>query len=96
MREQAQTVGAWEEKRGLMSYQRYTDWWPDNEIFVAKQFVTPDQMAERYKFAADALTRPGYSRPRSIEDQLKDGAEQAAKDNAARPSPTKNKDKPDR
>jgi len=33
---------------------------------------------------------------KSIADQLKDGADQAAKDNAARPSPPKNRDKPER
>ena len=93
MREQAQTVGAWEEKRGVMSYQRYTNRMPDAEKYYTKSFVTPEQMAERYRYAVEALTHPNGKCPRSIAAQLKEGAEQAARDNAARPVPPKNTEK---
>ncbi len=87
MCEQAQTVGAWEEKRKLRDNQRFTWWYPDFGSFVPKEYVTPEQMAERYEFAAEALTRPKGGKQSRISEQLKAGAEQAARENAVRPEP---------
>jgi hypothetical protein len=98
LHEQAQTVGAWEEKRKFPDIQRLTWWYSDFGSFVPKEFVTPEQMDERYDFAADALTRTNGGRPSRIADQLAEAGKQAERDNAARSAPAKDKgkDKPER
>jgi hypothetical protein len=81
MDEQAQIVGAWEEKRKAPENMRLTWWYPDFGSFVPKEYVTPEQMAERYNLAVTPRNKP-----RPIAEQLAEGAERAAKDNAARTS----------
>jgi hypothetical protein len=75
MDEQAQTVGAWEEKRKIPETQRLTWWYLDFGSFVPKEFVTPSQLAERYDLAVRAQTRAEKKPPR-IADQLAEAEKQ--------------------
>ena len=84
MREQAQTVGTWEEKRATPDNLRLTFWDTDGELFLPKYHVTPAQLSERFSFAMAAHTRAA-KKPRPIAEQFAEGAAQAAKDNADRP-----------
>jgi len=91
MREQAQVVGKWEQAKRIPDIKRLTWWYPDFGDFIKKEFVTPEQMTERYNHVMESRGRTGQKK--SIAEQLKDGAEQAAKDNAACPAPPKNTEK---
>ena len=84
MREQAQTVGVWEEKRATPDNLRLTFWDTDGELFLPKYHVTPAQLSERFSFAMAAHTRTAKP-PRPIAEQFAEGAAQAAKDSADRP-----------
>ncbi len=94
LRQQAQIVGAWEEKHGLPAINRYTYRMPDTERFVAVEFVAPEQMAKRYERVQLEASRAAAKKP--IARQLAEGAAQAARENTGRPAPAKNKDKGDR
>jgi len=96
MREQAQTVGEWEDKRNVPDNLRLTEWMPDSKAFYKKSYASPEEMEQRYKRAIEPLTRSSGKRPRSIAAQLAEGAEQATRDNAERPAPPQDKDKGDR
>ena len=95
MREQAQVIGEWEDMRKAPDNLRFTSWYPDFGMFIKKDYVTPEQMQERYIHAMESRGRTGQKKP--IAEQLAKGAEQAAKDNAARqtapvcPDPEKGK-----
>ena len=93
MREQAQIVGAWEEKRGVPVNLRFTQWMPEWEKFIIKPYITPEQMAGRYDQARDAQTRAAK---KPIAEQLKENAEQAARDNANRQAPGRSAPKTDK
>jgi hypothetical protein len=95
MEEQAQVIGQWEEKRKVPDNMRLTWWFPDFGVFVKKEFVSPEQMTERYSYAveskAHATQKKAEKKP--IAERLKEGSVQAEKDNAARPTPAKNTEK---
>ena len=91
MREISQVVGEWEDMRKAPDNLRFTTWYPDFGMFIKKDYVTPEQMEERYKYAIESKGRTKQKKP--IAERLKEGAEQAAKDNAARSAPTKNTEK---
>jgi len=99
MRDMAQVIGIWEEKKKVPGNMRFTSWIPDLEAFVKKDFVSPEQMMERFNYASEKMSRtaPGKQpTSKTIAEQLKDGAVQAAKDNAARPTPPTHTNKEDR
>lgn len=91
MREISQVVGEWEDVRKAPDHLRFTTWYPDFGMFIKKDYVTPEQMEERYKHAIESRGRT--EQKKSIAGQLKAGAEQAERDNAARPAPAKNTEK---
>jgi len=95
MREQAQVIGKWEDMRKAPDNLRFTSWYPDFGMFIKKDYVTPQQMAERYNHAMESRGRTGQRKAdkKTIAEQLTEGAERAGKDNAARPTPEKNTDK---
>ena len=49
----AQTVGAWEKRQRVPDSKRLTWWYPDFGCYVAKEYVTPEQLAQRYQLAAN-------------------------------------------
>lgn len=51
MDEQAQVVGAWEVKNHIPETKRLTWWYSDFGAYVPGDSVTPEQLAERYRFA---------------------------------------------
>jgi len=91
MREISQVVGEWEDMRKAPDNLRFTTWYPDFGMFIKKDYVTPEKMEERYSHAIESRGRTGQKK--SIAEQLKEGAEQAAKDNTSRPLPPKNTEK---
>lgn len=42
----AQTVGAWEKRQRVPDSKRLTWWYPDFGCYVAKEYVTPEQLAQ--------------------------------------------------
>lgn len=95
LEEQVQAVGQWEEKRKVPDRLRLTWWYPDFGSFVKKDFVTPEQLEERHSYIVESKARAAQkkSEKKPIAEQLKAGAEQAERDNAARPVPTKKTEK---
>lgn len=96
MEEQVQVVGHWEEMKGLPENERFTWHKPSISAFALREpIVGPEQLERRYIKAKEELTRADEktSAPKPIAEQLKEGAEQAARDNAARPAPAKDTDK---
>lgn len=95
MREISQVVGEWEEMRKAPDNLRFTSWHTDSGIFVKKEAATPEQMEERYQYAVESRARleRKTAEKKPISERLKEGAEQAAKDNAVRPASSKNTEK---
>lgn len=91
MREQAQIIGPWEEKRKAPEHLRLTIWLSEQGAFAVKKGISPEDVAERYRFITERAPRD--TQKKSIAEQLKDGAEQVANDNAARPAPVKKTDR---
>ncbi len=58
--------------------------------FMEKEFVTDAELSGRYEKIMDSKAQ---NEKRPISEQLKEGAEQAAKENATRPTPAKNTEK---
>jgi hypothetical protein len=94
MREQAQTVGAWEEKRGLPAINRYTDRWLDTGRFIYNQFVTPKQMAERFDHASRELTRAAEKQTmlKPIREQFAEAAKMVERGEPAKTDKKQNRD----
>lgn len=92
---QAQVVGKWEQSKHIPDTKRLTWWYSDFGVFGKKEFVTYEQLTERFGEVVERKTRAAQNRAekKSITDQLKEGAEQAEKDNAARLAPPKNTEK---
>ena len=92
---QAQVVGKWEQSKRVPDVKRLTWWHGDFGVFVKKEFVTHERLAERFGQVLESKTHTAQDRAdkKPITERLKDGAEQAAKDNAARPAPEKKADK---
>lgn len=49
----AQTVGAWEKRQRVPGSKRLTWWYPDFGCYVVKEYVTPEQLAQRYELAVN-------------------------------------------
>lgn len=90
LEQQVQAVGKWEQSKRIPDVKRLTWWYPDFGSFVKKEFATDTQLSERYEQVMESKAR---TEKKPIAEQLKEGAEQAAKDNAARPVPPKNTEK---
>lgn len=82
MEEQTQAVGKWEDSRHLPDVKRLTWFYPDIGSYVLKEFVAPEQLAERFEIMQELTERP---RP-SITAQLKEAA--------SRPNPTRTAPEP--
>ncbi len=48
---QAQVVGEWEQRNHVPETKRLTWWYSDFGSYVPGDFVTPEQLAEQYRFA---------------------------------------------
>ena len=92
---EVQVVGAWEEMKGMPDNERYTWHKPSVQGFALREpVVAPEKLLQRYEHAKQELTLADkQSAPKSIAQQLTEGAKQAAKDNAARPTPPTHTDK---
>lgn len=71
MYQQAQIVGAWEDKNRIPEGKRLTWWRPDMGDYVVKEFVTPMQLAEQCRIAQ---TFPKVSHNRTPKKQAQPGA----------------------
>lgn len=83
MQEQAQAVGAWEDKRRVPDQKRLTWFYPDFGSCAVKEYVTPEMLAERMELVK--AQEHGPKRP--IAEQMKDAQRQANKQE--RPAPGK-------
>lgn len=90
LEQQVQAVGKWEQARRIPDVKRLTWWYPDFGSFVKKEFVTDAELAGRYEKIMDSKAR---NEKKPISERLKEGAAQAERDNAARPTPSKNTEK---
>lgn len=84
---QLQVVGSWEVLEEISKTKRLTEWQSDTGKFKLKDAAKRWPLNVRYNKIVAKQERP------SITQQLKKGAEQAAKDNATRPTPDKKTDK---
>lgn len=99
VKEKVQIIGHWEDMKGLPENERVTWHKPSISAYALREpVVNPEQLEHRYDVAKKELTRADEktSAPKRIAEQLAEGAEQAARDNAGRPAPAKDKDKGDR
>ena len=90
LEQQVQAVGKWEQAKHIPDGKRLTWWYPDFGSFVKKEFVTDSELSGRYEKIMESKSR---NEKKPIAERLKEGAEQAARDNAARPVPAKNTEK---
>ena len=60
-------------------------------MFVKNEFISDTELSKNYEKVMESKARSARKIP--IAERLKEGAEQAAKNNAARPAPTKNTEK---
>lgn len=91
---QAQTVGKWEDANHVPDTKRLTFFYSDFGSYVAKDFVTPERLAEAARGVEaqrDAQEHRAAKRP--IAEQLKDAARLAG-ENRGQPAPKK--DAPDK
>ena len=91
LEQQAQVVGKWEQARHIPDAKRLTWWYPDFGVFVKNELVSDAELSKRYEKIMENKARSARKIP--IAERLKEGAEQAAKDNAVWPVPTKNTEK---
>jgi len=84
---QLQVVGKWEAERNIPEAKRLAKRQPDTGRFEMKNTSDRWPVNVRFRKIIAEQERP------SIAGQLEKGAEQAARDNAARPAPEKNTDK---
>lgn len=92
---QVQVVGKWEQAKHIPDVKRLTWWYSDFGVFVKKEFVTDAELTGRYEKVIESKARAAQRRAekKPIAERLKEGADQAAKDNAARPTSIKNTEK---
>ena len=92
---QAQVVGKWEQSKRVPDIKRLTWWHGDFGVFVKKEFVTHERLTERFGQVLESKAHAAQDKAdiKPITERLKEGAEQAAKDNAARPASEKKTDK---
>lgn len=95
LEQQAQVVGKWEQAKHIPDVRRLTWWYPDFGVFVKKEVISDTELSGRYEKVMESKARAEQKRAerKPIAERLKEGAEQAAKDNAARPAPVKNTEK---
>ena len=95
LEQQLQTVGKWEQAKRIPDVKRLTWWYPDFGSFVKKEFVTDAELSGRYEKIMDSKTHTSRksAEKKPISERLKEGAAQAERDNAARPTPSKNTEK---
>lgn len=95
LEQRTQVVGKWEKAKRIPDVKRLTWWYSDFGVFVKNEFVTDAQLSERYEKVMEDKARAAQKRAekKPIAERLKEGAEQAAKDNAARSAPEKNTEK---
>ncbi len=91
LEQQAQVVGKWEQAKHIPDAKRLTWWYPDFGVFVKNELISDTELSKRYEKVMEIKARSVRKIP--IAERLKEGAEQAEKDNAARPAPTKNTEK---
>ena len=93
MEQQAEVVGKWEDAKHIPDAKRLTWFYPDFGSYVVKEYVTPEQLAQR----ADSVERQraaGHRREKpSISQQMKEAGRQAQERQAPA---TPKKDAPDR
>lgn len=84
LEEQAQVVGKWEQAHRVPDVRRLTWWYSDFGVFVKKDFVTPDQLAERFGQVMESKARAAQKRveKKPITDQLKEAGRQAERGDA--------------
>jgi len=87
---QLQVVGQWEVDKDIPENKRWAELNPVTEKFILKDPSNRGPVNMRFKRIVAEHER---AEKKSIAEQMKEGAEQAAKDNAARPAPPKKKDK---
>lgn len=94
MAEQAQTVGAWEDAQRVPDSNRLTWFYPDFGIYVSKEYVSPEVLAEAVRKVElhQTADRRKQKRPISIADQLKEAQQEANRQPPGKPQ----KDAPDR
>lgn len=90
LEQQVQAVGKWEQAKHVPDAKRLTWWYPDFGSSVKKEFVTDAELSWRYEKIMESKAR---NEKKPISEQLKEGAERAVKENAARPVPAKNTEK---
>ena len=75
MEEQTQALGKWEDSRHFSECKRLTWFHPDFGSYVLKDFVTPEQLAERFEIMQELQAE--RREKRSIAAQLRKGSKQA-------------------
>ena len=95
LEQQAQVVGKWEQERHIPDTKRLTWWYPDFGVFVKNELISDAELSGRYEKVMESKARAAQknAEKKPIAEQLKEGAAQVAKDNAARPAPVKNREK---
>ncbi len=73
MEEQAQVVGKWEQAHRVPDVRRLAWWYLDFGVFVAKEVVTPEQLAERHNQVVAVKERAAL---KPIAEQLADAGRQ--------------------
>lgn len=91
LEQQAQVVGKWEQAKHIPDAKQLTCWYPDFGVFVKNELVSDVELSQRYEKVMESKARSARKIP--IAERLKEGAEQAAKDNAVLPAPAKNTEK---
>lgn len=91
LEQQVQAVGKWEQAKRIPDVRRLTWWYSDFGSFVKKEFVPDAELSGCYDKIMESKARAAQKKndKKPIAEQLKEGAKQAAKDNAARPTHTK-------
>jgi len=92
---QAQVVGQWEHSKRIPDNKCLTWYHNDFGAFVKKDFITNERLGERFGQVIEDKARAANNRTakKTIAEQLKDGAEQVAKDKATRPTTPTHTDK---
>ena len=91
LEQQAQVVGKWEQTKHIPDVKRLTWWYPDFGVFVKNELVSDVELSGRYEKVIESKARSARKIP--IAERLKEGADQAAKDNAAWSAPVKSTEK---
>ena len=84
-------VGKWEQAKHIPDAKRLTWWYPDFGVFVKNELISDAELSKHYEKVMESKARSARKIP--IAERLKEGAEQAAKDNIVRPAPTKSTEK---